>query len=184
VENEKVNDDPLLRLALGFGGLSLFAVGGALSMLSDIRAMVVDHYHWMSNADFAHLFAIAQIAPGPNILMVSLLGWHVAGLAGLAVTTLATLGPSGLFAFFVGRGFDRMAATAWFPAVRQALAPLVVGLYLASGLEAARAADQRLPAYAITAGVAAYVAISRYNPLWGLLAGAIAGVGLSALGWL
>jgi chromate transporter len=116
--------------------------------------------------------------------VVSLLGWRIAGMAGLLVATVATIGPSSVIAFFVGRGFTRVAGASWFPAIRLGLAPLVVGLYVASGISAARAADRGTVSVLITIAVAAYVTFSRHNPLWGLLAGAIVGGLAAGMGWL
>lgn len=178
------DDSVLLRLATGFGGLSLFAVGGALSMLPDLHLLVVERWGLLSDAEFARTFAISQIAPGPNMMVVSLLGWRLAGLAGLLVATLATIGPSAVVAFFVGRGFTRLSAAPWFPAVKLGLAPVVVGIYLAAGLVAARTADSGPFALFITVAVAAWVTLARQNPLWGLGAGAVCGALGAALGWM
>ncbi len=176
-------DSPFLRMAIGFGGLSLFSVGGALSILSDVHKLVVDQYHWMSDADFVRIFAIAQIAPGPNMLSFSMMGWRIAGLAGLLVVTLSAVAPPTVLAFFVGRGFERFSHAPWFPAVKLGLGPLVVGLYTASGVVAAQAADDGVVAVLITVGVAAYVTFSRRNPMWCLLAGAICGGLAASVGW-
>lgn len=139
---------------------------------------------WMNDAGFSKAFAISQAAPGPNMMIVSLIGWRAAGLAGLVVATLAAIGPPSLIAFGVGRLFARMAEEPWFPQVKNGLAPVVAGLYLASGLVTARAADSRLVLVAITLAVAAFVATTRRNPLWALAGGAAAAAGAALLGFL
>lgn len=86
-------------LARVFSVLSLVSIGGVNSLLPEIRRQVVTVHGWMGDDVFARLFAISHVAPGPNIIMVSLIGWHVAGLAGLTVATLAILIPSCTLAF-------------------------------------------------------------------------------------
>ena len=70
----------LLRIAHVFGILSLVSIGGANAVLPEIRRQVVDVQGWMNDASFANLFAISHAAPGPNIIMVSLIGWQLAGI--------------------------------------------------------------------------------------------------------
>src|SRR5258706_13600256 len=65
---------------MDFSLLSLIAVGGAITVIPEMHRSVVEVHGWMSGAQFADLFALAQAAPGPNILVVSLIGWKVAGL--------------------------------------------------------------------------------------------------------
>ena len=79
----------LLQLALTFAPLSLVAVGGAAAVLPDIHRQVVEARGWMSDGAFLDLFAVAQAAPGPNVMVVSLIGWQVAGVPGFLVATVA-----------------------------------------------------------------------------------------------
>ena len=85
------HDHDLLTLATTFLVLSLFAVGGALSALPEMHRIAVEAQHWMTSSEFADMVAIAQLSPGPNVLVVTLIGYHVAGIAGAVVAiTLAT----------------------------------------------------------------------------------------------
>ncbi len=76
-------NSPLPDLVRAFAGLSLVAVGGANATVPEIKHIVVDQHHWMADTSFSYLFAISQAAPGPNVLLVSLVGWRLAGIAGL-----------------------------------------------------------------------------------------------------
>jgi chromate transport protein ChrA len=89
----------LWQLFTGFAALSLIAIGGGIAVVPEMNRLAVDVHGWMSDAHFAQLFALAQAAPGPNIIVVGLIGWHVAGLAGMVVAMLAATGPSGLLAY-------------------------------------------------------------------------------------
>lgn len=84
----------IVELVLQFSILSLLAFGGINALLPEIQRITVRTHHWMNDATFVHLFAIAQAAPGPNFLIVTLIGWHVAGLAGAFAATFAACVPS------------------------------------------------------------------------------------------
>ncbi|WP_158913849.1 chromate transporter [Caulobacter sp. S45] len=172
----------LLALAKTFGGLSLVAVGGANAAVPEIQRQVVGRLHWMDDGAFAHLFAISQAAPGPNVLLVSLIGWRVAGLAGLLVATVAMNLPSSLLAFAAGRAWRRWSASPWIGRLQRVLGPIAVGLIVASGVVMARTSDHGLIAAGLTAAVAAFVVFSRRSPMWALGAAAVAGVALNRLG--
>lgn len=172
----------LLRtLAATFSTLSLVSIGGANATLPEIHRQVVAGLGWMDDQTFAHLFAIAQIAPGPNILIVSLIGWHMAGLAGLVVATLAILAPSSMLAFGAGRVIARWEDATWVRIAKAGLVPVAVGLILASGVVAARSNDHTSVTWAITGLVAIAFVFTKRNPLWLLMAGALAGVIAAAL---
>ncbi|HUN50807.1 MAG TPA: chromate transporter [Candidatus Sulfotelmatobacter sp.] len=173
----------LWRIAETFASLSLVAIGGANAVIPEIHRQVVEVQGWMNDAAFANLFAIAQAAPGPNVLVVSLIGWRVAGLAGLAVATVAMILPASLLAFAAGRLFTRFARAGWLRQVQAGLVPIAVGLILASGVVMGRAADHGPMTAAITVGTALFVFLSNRNPLWALGAGTLASIlGLAAGG--
>ena len=84
----------LLTMAWTFGLMSLLAIGGANSTIPEMHRVAVEVRHWMSDAQFADMFAIAQLSPGPNVLIVTLIGYHAAGIAGALVATFAIHPPS------------------------------------------------------------------------------------------
>ena len=171
-----------LGLAGVFGLMSLVAIGGANAVVPDIHRQIVEANGWMDSATFAQLFAIAQVAPGPNVLIVSLIGWKLAGWAGLAAATLAMLAPSSLLAFLAGRGLARRADAAWVKAAKAGLAPVAIGLIAASGVVMARAADSSPGLVGATAAAAAVVMFTRANPLIALAAAAVVAVVAARLG--
>lgn len=165
----------LLDLALTFGVLSLIAFGGMPSVMPEMQRLVVEVKGWTTDAQFIQLFAIAQAAPGPNVLIVSLIGWRAAGLAGAVVALLAVCAPAAVLAWWIADLWERFKDSPWRRAIQQAIAPLVVGLTLAGGyvLCTPAAPDWRL--WAIAAGAAAAMLALRVNPLWLLAAGGAAG---------
>jgi chromate transporter len=168
--------DVLWEIAWRFASLSLLAIGGINALLPEIHRVVVDVEGWMTSADFADLFALAQLAPGPNAMVISLLGWKVAGIAGAFVATIAACGPSSLLCFFAMRGLERMRNGKTRAVLQRALAPLAIGLILASGYTLARAADRTPGALLLTVVATAAIAFTRVNPVWILAAAAAAGV--------
>jgi chromate transporter len=162
----------LLELTGQFLLLSMLSIGGANAILPEIHRRVVDLEHWMTDADFAQLFALSQAAPGPNVLIVSLVGWKVAGVVGGVVAMLAMSGPSSLLTYWVAHAWERFRDAPWRIAIQRGLAQVTVGLILASGYV--------LVAYALT-GVTLVVSLaSRLHPLWLLGAAGVVG----AFGWV
>ncbi len=160
-----MNDDKLLQLAIVFGGLSLLAVGGTNVIIPEMHHDVVGVQHWMSDADFAAVFAIAQAAPGPSSLIVTLIGYRVAGLPGAAVATLALITLPVLLTYFLTLVWERARDANWHRAVEHGLGPLTVGLVFASGAVIAKTADHTLSAYILTALATAVFVFSKVNPL-------------------
>jgi chromate transporter len=161
----------LIQIASTFAIISLVSIGGVNAVLPEIRRQVVDIQGWMTDASFANAFAISHVAPGPNSIMVSLIGWQLAGVAGLLVATLAIMVPSCSLAFFVGRAVARWSDNRWIGLLREGLIPVALGLILASGVSMMRTADRDVLTLAISVATAAFVVFSRRNPLWALAAG-------------
>lgn len=177
-----MDDNPILQLAITFSTVALLSMGGANALVPEFHRQIVGVYGMMTSREFAHLLALAQIAPGPNMLVVSLIGFKVAGVAGLMTSTLSLIAPTGLLAFAAGRGLKRLQKAWWLGPVKEALAPVVVGLMMASGSVIARAANHDWPAYILTAGTAVFIYATKRNPLWAIAAGAMAGVAGHRLG--
>lgn len=171
-----MNPGVLVQLALTFGSLSILSIGGANATIPEIHRQVVDILHWMDDSTFASLVAIGQTAPGPNVLIVSMIGWHMAGVPGLVVSSLAIVVPSSLLALAVGRLMACYAAADWVGVTRRALAPIAVGFMLASGYVMSRASYVGVLSLIMVASVAAMLFFTRRSPLLGIAAGALAGV--------
>jgi chromate transporter len=166
----------LVQLGILVTLLSLLAFGGANAIVPELHRQVVDVMGAMSDADFTNLFALAQAAPGPNVLILPLVGWRLAGAAGLAVATLATVLPTSTLTLVTGRILSRAGDSRFLKALRAGLVPLAIGLILASGFVLARAADRDAQSIAITLLGALALVFTRVNPIWVMAAAAAAGV--------
>ncbi len=167
----------LLALLLINGHLSLLAIGGVNSVLPEMQRQVVGQYGWMTAHEFASLYALAQAAPGPNMMVTTLIGWRVAGIAGALVATLATVGPPALLTFWFSRVWHRHRNAAWRPVVQAGLSAVTAGLILAAAFLLARATSLSWALAAITVACTVLFVRTRLNPLWLLL-------GCAALGAL
>lgn len=166
-------------LAWRFAIMAFLAIGGANAVVPEMHRLAVDVEHWMTNGDFAALFAIASAAPGPNVLIVTLIGWQVAGVPGALVSTTAMMGPTSLLTFWTFKVWDRFKSAAWRRPVQNGLSSVTIGLVAASGYLLARGADTDRTRVAITLAVAAVSYATKLNPLWAF--GVAAAIG--AAGW-
>ncbi|MBR0751487.1 chromate transporter [Bradyrhizobium jicamae] len=167
--------NPIASLVWTFGLMSLFAVGGASSAVPEMHRIAVDVQHWMTDKQFADMFAISQLSPGPNVLIVTLIGYSVAGVAGALAATVAMCGPTAILAYYVSRILQRSSQSRWPALIQAALVPLSIGLMAASALILARTSDQSWIAALITIVAAIFAFATRLNPFWMLLAGGLLG---------
>ena len=180
-----------LQLLGHFAALSLLSVGGAITVASDLhRRLVIDH-QWLSDGQFTASVALAQAAPGPNVLFIGLVGWHVglnaggyaSATLGLFLSLLGALLPSSVLTLAATRWARRHREDRAVRAFKQGMAPLVIGMMLATAAVldlASGPALQHLPIWALSAAAAWAVWATGVHLLWLLAAGAL----LGALGWV
>jgi len=171
----------LLQMFLHFMLMSLLSVGGAITTAPDIHRYLVQDHHWLTDAQFTDSIALAQAAPGPNLLFIAVLGWNVAGPLGVVAAMSGILLPSSTIAWAVAR-WGRQRPD--HPAVRvftNGLTPLTVGLLLSTGW----VLSQPVLGHGRPGGVLLIVlttAVMRWtkvSPMWLIGLGAVAG----ALDW-
>jgi chromate transporter len=155
--------------------LAFLSFGGVNSVLPAIHHLSVNEEHWMTDRDFVNLFALASISPGPNFLVLTLIGYKAAGAIGAVAATLALCIPTSILAYAVVSVWDRFKHARSRDAIQQGLLPVTVGFICAAAVLLGRASDDGALTVAITL-VTAYVgAATKFNPLWVFGAAAIAG---------
>ncbi|WP_407178955.1 chromate transporter [Bradyrhizobium sp. STM 3562] len=167
--------NPIWALVWTFGLMSLFAVGGANAAIPEMHRIAVDVRHWLTDKQFADVFAISQLSPGPNVLIVTLIGYEVAGFYGAFAATVAMCLPTALLAYGVSRLLRGTKGARWPALIQVSLVPLSIGLMGASALVVAQASDRTWPAVLLTLAAAVLAFATRLNPLWILLAGGVLG---------
>ena len=188
-----------IQLALFHLSLSLLAVGGAITLAPDIYRWLVKDQHWLTEAQFSNAMALAQAAPGPNVLFVAMTGWtvglHAAGpdahawtntvmaSLGALVSLLGVMAPSSILTLITTRWCQRHRDRIEVQALRQGLAPIVVGLLLATSWLLGKSSGNfahDAGAWALTLACTLLVWRTRLHMLWMLGAGAVLGV----MGWI
>jgi chromate transporter len=155
--------------------LSLLSIGGAIGTAPEMHRFLVEQHHWMSNEQFSASVAIAQAAPGPNLLFVAVLGWGIGGFFGMCVTMSGILLPSTTLTYFAARWGEARRSTRGVQAFVAGMAPLTVGLVLSSGFILGK------PGYGnpwLLATMLVTVAVcvrTKVSPLWLIAAGGLAG---------
>jgi chromate transporter len=163
----------LASLAAVFMQLSLLAFGGANSVLPEMQRQVVEVHGWLTAHEFAALFALAQAAPGPNMLVVTLIGWRVAALPGALVATIGVAAPSSVLTFVLVRLWYRFRDAPWRRLMQAGLTPVTAGLIMASAALLIRTTTIGWGTAAITAVATVLFLATRLHPLL-VLAGAAA----------
>jgi chromate transporter len=166
----------LASLVAIFAQLSLLAFGGGNTVLPEMQRQVVEVHGWMSPAAFAALFALAQAAPGPNLMVCALVGWQVAGLPGALVSMAGICGPSSVLTVLVATIWERFRAARWRQVVQAGLVPVTIGLICATAFLLCLTTDTSLPLVAVTLVVTWVSLRTRVHPLWLLAGGAAIGV--------
>jgi chromate transporter len=166
----------LLALALLFAELSLLAFGGGNSVLPEMQRRMVEVHGWMTAAQFTALFGMAQAAPGPNMMVVTLVGWRVAGFWGALAATAAMFGPSSLLTGIALRAWDRFRHAPWRRAVQAGLVPVTAGLVAAGAALIATTAAGTPMLAGVTVAAAVLSVATRLHPLWLLGLGAASGL--------
>ena len=169
----------LLALLGHFMLLSLLAVGGAITTASDMHRYLVVEHGWIGDAQFSASIAIAQAAPGPNVLFVAVLGWNVAGPLGAIATMTGTLLPSTLLTLSITRWAAQRRDARGVRAFTVGMAPVTLGLLLATGWVLAepflRNPGQR-PYTLVLVGITVLVMLrTKLSPMWLVALGAAVG---------
>jgi chromate transporter len=162
-----------LNLMIIFGGLSLMSIGGGNVVLPEMHLDAVQQHQWLTGSQFADIFAISQAAPGPSILIVTLVGYaaglHVSGvlggIIGGIVATVAMIVPASILVYVVTRFWQKAEGSKLRLAIEKGFAPLTVGLITATCLVISRSADHDWKAYILTAICTVIFLRSKINPL-------------------
>jgi len=166
----------LSSLFLKLSAFSVFAFGGINALLPVLYDLSVNQEHWINSQTFSDYFAIAQAAPGPNLMTVTLIGWNVGGVLGAAIATLAISWPSSIMIYFLQRSILSMQDKKKQQMIQFAASALAVGLVLSSAWQISLQINQSFAAYLLTLGTIATTLFTRWHPLYLIAIGALLGI--------
>ncbi len=164
----------LIQLALTFGMLSLLAVGGGTAVLPEMQTVLSQQFH-IDHTAFVHVYSIGQLAPGPNMMMVLVFGFQIAGLLGAGVVLWAFFLPSSVLCLWVGRLWTRIGERPWRRAVQSALEPISIGLMCSGVYAVAKAAVIGPVSIGLAALTLVVILFTRVNPVFMILGAGGAG---------
>jgi chromate transporter len=167
-----MSESPTWILFSRFTGISLLAVGGANAVVPEMHRQLVQLHPLLSERDFGALVGLAQAAPGPNVMVVGLLGFRVAGILGACCATAGMSLPPAVLSVALSRLWRGGAgAGRWQQPLADALLPLTVGLVLASSYTLLRGSGLGVSGLLLAVAVGGLTALGKVPPLL-LLAGA------------
>ncbi len=167
----------LLQLALYFCLMSVISVGGLPSVMGEVQRIVVEQQGWLTADEFVQLYAVGQASPGPNMLIVALIGFKVEGIAGALVAFFSMCGPAAAISWWVSGLWERFKDSPTRAVIQRAIVPIVVGLTAAGGIVLATpetVATWKMWTIAALS-CAGVLGLKKLNPLWLLAGGGLLG---------
>lgn len=158
----------LFHLALTFGMLSILAVGGGTAVLPEMQTVLAGQFN-IDHTEFVHIYSIGQLAPGPNMMMVLVFGFQLAGLLGAGVVLLAFFIPSSVLCLSMGRLWQKIGERPWRRAVQNALEPISIGLMCSGVYAVAKAAVVGPLTIALAVATFTVILFTRVNPVFMIL---------------
>jgi chromate transporter len=166
----------LLALLGVFGLLSILAVGGGTAILPEMKHLTVTRLGWVTADQFVEIYSLGQMAPGPNMLMVAVIGYRVAGYPGALAALVGFFLPACLLTLGASRLWVHFSGSPWRGAIQRGLAPVAIGL-MASGVVAiARVATRDVATIALAAVVTVVLLARHINPALLILAAGLLGL--------
>jgi chromate transporter len=159
-----------------FAYLSILTVGGGMAAFPEMKILTVEVHKWLSFPQLIHLYSVGQMAPGPNMMMIIVIGQWAGGMLGAVAVLIAFFGPTALLAFVVARLWKKLEKWPWRTSIQQGLAPVSIGLLLAGCFTMAKGAISGVETAAIAVGVLLILQRYKVNPALLVVGGAVLGV--------
>jgi len=159
-----------------FAYLSILTVGGGMAAFPEMKVLTVDVHKWLTFPQLIHIYSVGQMAPGPNMMMIVVIGQWAGGVLGAIVTLIAFFGPTALLAFVIARAWRKLEKWPWRTSIQQGLAPVSIGLLLAGCFTMAKGAITGLETGAIAVATLLILLQYKINPALLVVAGAVVGL--------
>ena len=159
-----------------FSYLSILTVGGGMAAFPEMKVLTVEVHKWLTFPQLIHIYSVGQMAPGPNMMMIVVIGQWAGGLLGALVTLIAFFGPTAVLAFVIARAWRKLENWPWRTSIQRGLAPVSIGLLLAGCFTMAKGAITGLETGAIAVATLLILLQYKINPALLVLAGAVVGL--------
>ncbi len=156
--------------------LSILTVGGGMAAFPEMKILTVEVHKWLTFPQLIHLYSVGQMAPGPNMMMILVIGQWAGGILGAIAVLTAFFGPTAVLAFVVARLWKKLERWPWRTSIQQGLAPVSIGLLLAGCFTMAKGAISGVETAAIAVGVLLILQQYKINPALLVVGGAVLGV--------
>jgi chromate transporter len=166
----------ILALVRVFAYLSILTVGGGMAAFPEMKILTVEVHKWLTFPQLIHLYSVGQMAPGPNMMMILVVGQWAGGILGAVAVLIAFFGPTALLAFVVARLWKKLEKWPWRTSIQQGLAPVSIGLLLAGCFTMAKGAIFGVETAAIAVGVLLILQQYKVNPALLVVGSAVLGV--------
>jgi chromate transporter len=163
----------LFKLTWVFALLSIMTIGGGTAVLPEMERLTIHHFHWITEGQFRDMYSLGQVAPGPNMSMVLLIGYRISGAWGALAVGLAYFLPDCVLTLFAHRLWDRLRDSPWRRAVQHGMAPVVIGLMVAGTYTVARLSIYNLTSILIATTVFVLLRWRHFNPAILVLSGGL-----------
>jgi chromate transporter len=167
--------DQIPAIARVFGYLSLLTIGGGMAAYPEMKVLVVDVHHWLTDAQLVHVYSVGQMSPGPNMMMVATIGQRIAGIPGALVAAFAFFIPTGILTLGVGRLWKRLEKWPWRASIQTGLGPVAIGLAVAGLITFGKSSVTGWVTLAVASIVFAASLRTKLNPALLILGGAVVG---------
>ena len=159
-----------------FSYLSILTVGGGMAAFPEMKVLTVEVHKWLDFTQLIHIYSLGQMAPGPNMMMIVVIGQWAAGLVGAIVVLIAFFGPTAVLAFIVAKAWKKLEKWPWRDSIQQGLAPVSIGLLLAGCFSMAKGAVTGLETATIAVGTLLILLQYKINPALLVVGGAVVGL--------
>jgi chromate transporter len=159
-----------------FAYLSLLTVGGGMAAFPEMKILTVEVHKWLTFPQLIHIYSVGQMYPGPNMMMIVVIGQWAGGILGALAVLIAFFGPTALLAYIVARLRKKLEKWPWRTSIQRGLAPVSIGLLLAGCFTMAKGAIFGVETAAIAVGVLLILLQYKVNPALLVLGGAVLGV--------
>lgn len=121
-------------VGLTFLKIGLVFFGGGFVLIPVLHQQLVEHLHWLTPQEFLDGVAISNLTPGPIAVLATFTGYHLQGVSGALLATVALLTPAMVLMAVICSAYERLKNSSQAQDFLAAVTPTVVGLVASAAL--------------------------------------------------